>query len=162
MNEAIYDDIALEKLVRSHFGLDIDIDHVVLRDAPTGRTTRATVFVTSKRQLYVLMRGEANFTLGDVRTTIRRMGMIADGYVPPKAEPDYFERVARQKFLSVFPGRHDPTDADLRFYRLSAVYNPALVRIAEVESGVIKQFDPSDSSGWRTAAKFAYKVIKAN
>lgn len=161
MNDAIYDDIALEKLVRGHFGLDIDIERVVLPNAPTGRTTSATVFLTAKRQLYVVLSGEANFTLGDVRTIIRRMGMVADAYVPPKAEPGYFDRVAREKFLSVFPGRHNPTDADLRFYRLLAPYNPALVRIAEVESSVIRQFDPSDSSGWRTAIKFAYKVIKA-
>lgn len=161
MNDAIYDDIALEKLVRGHFGLEVGIKQVVVRDVPTGRTTFATVFLTDKQHLYTLLRGQAAVTLGDVRQTIRRMGMVADAYVPPKAEPDYFERVAREKFLSVFPGRRDPSEADLRFYRLSSPYNPALVRIAEVESSVIKQFDPADSSGWRVAAKFAYKRIKA-
>lgn len=162
MNEVIYDDLAIEKLVSARFGLGVDIKSVVARDVPTSHTTKATVFLTNKNQLYALLSGEAPFTLGDVRKVVKRMGMVADAYVPPKDEPDYFDRVAREKFRAVFPGRHDPLDTDLRFYRLLAPYNPALVRIAEVSEGVIRQYDSADSSNWRVAAKFAYKRIKTS
>ena len=160
MNSDIYDDISIEDMTRTRFGINLDIKEVIVRSVPTSHTTAATVFVTTKNQVFTLITGRAPLTLGDVRKIIRRMGMVADAYLAPKSEPDYFNRVAEEKFKAVFPGRRDPSDNDLRFYRLLAPYNPALVRIAEVSEGTIKQFDASDSSNWRTAAKFTYRRIK--
>jgi hypothetical protein len=160
MNSEIYDDIAIEETAREQFGVHFDIQQVIVRDAPTSHTTKASVFLTTKGQLYALINGRAPLTLGDVRKIVRRMGMTADAYIPPKHEPHYFDRVATEKFRDVFPGRSVVSDQDLLFYRLLAPYNPALVRIAGVDSGVIRQFDSADSSNWRVAAKFAYKRIK--
>ena len=159
MNSDIYDDLAIEAMAKDRFGLTLDIKEVVVRSVPASHTTQATVFVTTKNQVYILITGQSPMTLGDVRKVIRRMGMVADAYLAPKNEPDYFARVARDKFKAVFPGRRETSESDLRFYRLLAPYNPALVRIAEVSEGIIKQFDSTDSSGWRTAAKFAYRRI---
>lgn len=162
MNDDIYDDIAIEGIVRDEFGKSIDIKQVVAREIPTSHTTKASVFLTTKNQLYVLINGRSPLTLGDVRKLIKRMGLVAEAYVPPKHYPNYFEAVAERKFKEVFPGRSVANDGDLRFYRLLAPYNPALVLIAEVSEGVIKQFDASDSSDWRTAAKLTYRRIKAD
>ena len=160
MNSEIYDDIAIEETAREQFGKQLDIKQVIVRDVPTSHTTSATVFLTTKAQLFALVSGRAPLTLGDVRKIVRRMGMTADAYLPPKHEPHYFDKVAEEKFRDVFPGRTSVSDQDLLFYRLLAPYNPALVRISAINDGVIRQFDSADSSNWRVAAKFAYKRIK--
>lgn len=162
MNGDIYDDIAVEAMVKDRFGLSVDIKKVIARSIPTSHTTVATVFLTTKNQLYVIISGRAPMTLGDVRKVIRRMNMTADAYLAPQAQNDYFNRIAAEKFKTVFPGRQPKNESDLRFYRLLAPYNPALVRIAEIHDGVVKQFDASDSSNWRVSAKFTYKRIKTS
>lgn len=159
MNADIYDDMAIEAIAHEHFGKRFDIKQVIVRNIPTTHTTVASVFLTTKNQLYTLVHGRAPLTLGDVRKIIKRMGLEAEAYLPPAHRPHYFDDIATQKFKAVYPGRSNPTDADLRYYRLSAPYNPALVLIANVTDGVIKQFDSSDSAHWRTAAKFQYKKI---
>lgn len=162
MNADIYDDIALESIALEQFGKRLDVQTVIVRDIPTTHTTTASVFLTAKNQMYALVQGRAPLTLGDVRKLVKRMGLEAEAYLPPAHRPKYFDDIAMEKFKSVYPGRHDVSDADLRFYRLSAPYNPALVLISAVTEGTIKQFDPSDSSNWRTAAKFAYRRIRTS
>ncbi len=160
MNADIYDDMAIEAIASEHFGKRFDIEKVIVRSIPTTHTTVASVFLTSKNQLYALVHGKAPLTLGDVRKILKRMGLEAEAYLPPAHRPQYFDDIAVEKFKFVYPGRHDISDADLRYYRLSAPYNPALVLISGVTDGTIRQFDPSDSSNWRVAAKFQYKRIK--
>lgn len=159
MNPDIYDDLALEQIAHEQFGVQLDIKQVIARGVPTSHTTTATVFLTTKHQLFAYIAGRAPLNLGDIRKMVKRMGMIAEAYLPPHHEPRYFERHAEAKFRDVFPGRTVVNEQDLHFYRLLAPYNPALVRIAGIDGGVIKQFDASDSSNWRVAAKFAYKRI---
>jgi hypothetical protein len=162
MNDAIYDDIALEELAKEHFGRVVDIKQVIARDIPTSHTTKASVFLTAKNQLFVLITGRAPLTLGDVRKMVKRMGLVAEAYLPPKHEPHYFDRVAEVKFKETFPGRTVASDQDLMFYRLLVPYNPAMVQVAEISDGVIRQFDSSDSSNWRPAAKLTYRRIKTS
>lgn len=88
------------------------------------------------------------------------MGLAAELYLPPKGQPHYFDDIGRAKFAQVFPGRSNPGPADLQYYRTLAPYNPALVQIAEVKTGEIKQFDTDAKGQWRTATKFAYRRIK--
>lgn len=161
MNADIYDDMAIEAIASEHFGKRFDIQQVIVRSIPTTHTTVASVFITTKNQLYALVHGRAPLTLGDVRKIVKKMGLEAEAYLPPAHRPNYFDDIAVEKFKAVYPGRYDPSDADLRYYRLGAPYNPALVMIANVTDGTIRQFDASDSSNWRVAAKFQYKRIKA-
>ena len=160
MNEVMHDEIALEKLVHEKFGLKLVIHSMIAHDIATSHTTKASVFLTSKHQLYVLIHGRAPLTLGDARKMVKQMGLNAESYTPPAHQPHYFDDLAREKFKKIYPGRHDITEEDLRYYRLSAPYNPALVHVDSIVDGTIKQFDSNDSSGWRTAAKFQYKRIK--
>lgn len=160
MNPEIFDDMAIEAIANEHFGKRFDIEKVIVRSIPTTHTTVASVFLTSKNQLYALVHGKAPLTLGDVRKIVKRMGLEAEAYLPPAHRPNYFDDIAVEKFKGVYPGRHDISDADLRYYRLSAPYNPALVLVSGVVDGTIRQFDSSDSSNWRVAAKFQYKRIK--
>lgn len=159
MNSDIYDDIAIEKMTKDKFGLTVEIKQVVARAVPVSHTTDATVFLSMKNQLYVLIDGKARLTLGDVQKIVIRMGMKGEFFFPPKGEPDYFDRIGDEKFKEVFPGRSILTSDDTAFYRTLAPYNPALVQINEVKTGIIKKFDPDSKRGWRIAAEFSYRRI---
>ncbi len=161
MNGDIYDDVVVEEMTRDRFGVPMDISKVYARDVPAGRSAKASVFLTTKNKLYVLIAGSAPLTLGDVRKIILRMGLKAEAYCSPKGRPNYFDEIAMEKFKNVYPGRHDITESDLRFYRLMAPYNPALVSISAISLGVINEFDPNADTGWRPSVKAQYKQIKA-
>ena len=160
MKDSIYDDMALEQIAKNQFGMSLDIDHVIVRSAPVGPVSQATLFLTKKKQLLLYVTGRSRITLGDVSKIVSRMGMVAELYIPPKGQPNYFDEVGKQHFKKVFPGRQNPTHNDLRYYRTLATYNPALVQISEVRTGEIKQYDSDVSTNWRTVAKFAYRRIK--
>lgn len=160
MNSDIYDDVVLEEIAKDQFGVSFDIEKVYVRNVPAGRSANASVFLTTKNKLYAIVSGSAPLTLGDVRKIIIRMGLKATAYCSPRGQTDYFDSIALGKFKSVYPGRHDISDADLRFYRLMVPYNPALISISEITLGVINQFDPNAETGWRPSAKAQYRQIK--
>lgn len=153
------DDFALEKLAREQFGADIDVDSVIVRRVPVGGGAYATVFLTGKKQLYCYISGPARLLLSDVKKIVARMGLRAELYYPPKGRPQYFDEIARDKFRDVFPGRRDVNEEDLLFYRTLAPYCPALIQINEVRDATIYCADHDARTGWRPAAKFAYRRI---
>jgi hypothetical protein len=162
MNDDAYDDLALERDIKERFGANIDVDTVILRQAPVSRTASATVFLTSKKQLLVYVAGTSKLLLSDIKKIVARMGLKSELYFPPKGQPDYFDAVGREKFRDVFPGRSHVSDDDIVFYRTLAPYNPALVLISEVKNGEIYQFDSDARGGWRVGVKFAYRRIKTS
>ncbi len=162
MSDEIYDDIAIEQIAKSKFGLAVDIDKVIVRQIPVSHTAEATVFLTTKKQLFVYITAQSKLVLSDVKKIVTRMGLKAELFLPPKGEIDYFDAVGRTKFRQIFPARTNPSKEDLIFYRTLAPYNPALIQIHEVKDGEIKQFDTDASGGWRTAARFTYRRIKTS
>jgi hypothetical protein len=162
MSDKMYDELALERTIRSQFGVDIDVRQTIVSHVPISHTGDATLFLTTKKQLYVYVSGKSKFLLGDVKKIVSRMGLKAELYIPPKGRPHYFDEVGRAKFHDVFPGRSHVSDDDILFYRTLAPYNPALVLISEVRDGHVYQFDTDASSGWRVAVKFAYRRIKTS
>lgn len=162
MRSEIYDDMALERIAKERFGLDIDISQVVVREVEVSRTTTATLFLTKKKQLIIYINGHSRLLLSDIKKIVARMGLKAELYFPPKGQPDYFDAIGREKFREVFPGRGHIGDNDIIFYRTLAPYNPALVLISEVKNGEIYKYDSDSRSGWRVAAKFAYRRIKTS
>ena len=115
MNSDIYDDVVLEEIAKDRFGVGLDIEKVYVRNVPAGRSANASVFLTTKNKMYVIVTGSAPLTLGDVRKIVIRMGLKAEAYCAPKNKSHYFDDIAVEKFKQVYPGRHDITDADLRF-----------------------------------------------
>jgi len=162
MNSEVYDDMALEQNAKQLFGQSLEVDHVIVRQIPVGRMVQATVFLTTKKMLMVYIDGPTKLLLDDVARIIARMGLVAELYLPPKGRPNYFDDIGTEKFKSVFPGRHNPTDADLHYYRRLAPYKPALVQILEVKGGQIYQYDPDAPSDWRPSTKFAYRRIRTS
>lgn len=161
MNDSVYDDMALEQIAKTNFGIDIDIEHVIVRGVPVSRVAQATLFLTTKKQLLLYVTGTSKLLLTDVKKIVSRMGLTAELYLPPKGQPNYFDEVGRAKFKDVFPGMSNPSAQDLQYYRTLAPYNPALVQILEVKNGEVRQFDTDAKTEWRTVAKFAYRRIKA-
>ncbi len=162
MNDQMYDDFHLEKLVRAQFGVSLEVDTVIARNLPVSRTDVATLFLSDKKQLYLYIQGQSKLLLDDVKKIVSRVGLKAELYLPPKGRPQYFEEIAAAKFRMVFPGRGNVTSEDLAFYKTLAPYNPALVMINEVKNGQIYQFDADSHGGWRVKTKFAYRRIKTS
>ena len=162
MSDVTYNQLALERICKSSFGMDVEIKQLILWRTPVSRTDHATVFLTSKKQLYVYIEAQSRLLLSDVKKIVTRMGLTAELYVPPKGRPRYFDEIGRKNFNEVFPGRTHVSDADIVFYRTLAPYAPALVQISEVKNGIISQYDSDASGGWRSAAKFAYRRIRTS
>lgn len=159
MHDEITADIAVEELIKSEFGLQVDVKQMVARDIPVSHTATANVFLTPKHQLFALIQAQSVLTYGEVRKIAKRMGLEVEEYLPPGHDASYFNDIARDRFRKVFPGRHDISEDELHYYRTLVPYNPALLRVRGISGGAIKQFDSHDSSEWRVAAKFAYKQI---
>jgi hypothetical protein len=162
MIDTIFDDFALERIIKDRFGLGIEVENVIAGPIPTSHTAVATVFLTSKKQLYAYIHAKSKLDVGDVKKMLTRMGLVAELFVPPKDRPEYFDEVARDKFQMVFPGRTHVTSEDLIYYRTLVPYNPALVQIREIPNGEIRQFDTDAHGDWRVAVRFAYRRIKTS
>lgn len=161
MNDTMANELAVEAIVKDHFGLQLAVKQLVADEIPVSHTADATVFLTPKHQLFALVRARSNLTLGEVEKMAKKMGLVVAEFLPPHHDRDYFNDEGRKRFKEVFPGRRHIDEGELRYYRKLAPYNPALLRIDAVKDGVIRQFDSHDSSEWRVAARFAYKQITA-
>ena len=158
----MYDELALERVLLEGFGVDVDILQPIVVRIPISHTAEATLFLTTKKQLYLYITGKSKLLLGDIKKIVTRMGLKAELYLPPKGRPQYFDEIAGNKFREVFPGRKHHNDEDLIFYRTLVPYNPALILISEVKTGEIYQFDSDSTTNWRVAAKFAYRRIRTS
>ena len=159
MNDQLYDDVAVERQIKSQFGVNAEVDSVIARRIPVGRSTEATLFLTNKKQLFLYITGESRLFLSDVKKIVSRVGLNAEMYMPPKGQPHYFDEVGTAKFAEIFPGRKIISEQDIAFYKTLAPYSPALVLIREVKNGIIYQYDSDASGGWRPHAKFSYRRI---
>ncbi|MGE5327841.1 MAG: hypothetical protein ACM3KH_00750 [Thiobacillus sp.] len=162
MSDQVYDEIAIERLVKDKFGVNADIRQMIIHNTPVGRMVNATLFLTSKKQLYLLIVGQSKLLLGDVQKIVTRMGLKTEQYMTPKGQPNYFNEAAKSKFYEVFPGRKNISEDDLRFYRTLTPYNPALIAISEIKDGHVYRFDEDATTCWRPAAKFTYRRIKTS
>lgn len=162
MDERWLDDMALEREIKTQFGMDIEIDKLIVHGVDVDRASKASLVLTKKKQLLCYVRGHRKLLLSDVRKIVSRMGLRAELYVPPKGQPTYFDDIGKERFREVFPGRTPSQEQDIAFYRTLAPYNPALAIISEVKDGTIYQFDSDARGEWRLAAKFAYRRIKTS
>lgn len=162
MSEQMYDELAMERAIKDYFAVDADIRQAIVFRVPVSATAEATLFLNQKKQLYLYITGHSRLTLGDIKKLVSKMGLKADMYLPPKNRPQYFDEVGRYKFHEVFPGRKNISAEDIIFYKTLAPYNPALILISEVKDGHVYQYDSDSNTGWRVAAKFAYRRIKTS
>jgi hypothetical protein len=161
-DNSVYSELAVERVIKEHFGIDADIRQAILLRVPVSQTAEATLFLTSKKQLYLFISAQSKLLFKDVKKIITNMGLKPDLYLPPKGRPAYFNEVGLSKFHEVFPGRSHVTDEDLMYYKTLAPYNPALILISEVKDGVVYRFDSDAKTSWRPAVRFAYRRIRTS
>ncbi len=159
MDTRLYDDLALEEGLKTHFKLSLTIKEALLREIPVSHTMSATVFLSDKNQLYVYIGGASRTKLGDIKKIIARMGIKPLAFIPPGGDKEYFTRVAKTHFNNTFPGRRHIGDDDLQYYKTLCPYSPALVQVEEVSKGMIHQYDTDSPSGWRPALRYSYRRI---
>lgn len=159
MNDQLYDDVALERQIKEKFGVSAEVESVIARQIPVGRSVEATLFLTNKKQLFLYVDGEAPLLLSDVKKIVSRVGLNAEMYMPPKGQPLYFDEIGTAKFEEIFPGRKVTNESDVAFYKTLAPYNPALILIREVKNGIIYQYDSDAADSWRAHARFSYRRI---
>lgn len=162
MNDQMYDEVFLERQILAQFGVRLEIESTIASRFPIARTGEATLFLTDKKQLYLYITSQSKLLLADVRKIVSRAGLVADGYLPPKGDPHYFDEVGTRKFRETFPGRSTISQQDIAYYRTLAPYSPALVQIAEVKDGIVYQFDGDSTTGWRQTARFMYRRIRTS
>src|SRR5690242_6593797 len=88
MNDAILDDLAIEKSCKEHFNVNLDIAEVIARGVPVGVAARATVFVTTTKQVYTYINSQSGLVLDDVRKIVSRMQTEAEVFVPRYGEAE--------------------------------------------------------------------------
>lgn len=162
MINKIYDEIQIARVIKSRFGVNFEVSKAIFVRIPVSHTSKATLLLTTKKQLFLYIEGQSRLLVGDVKKIINHMGLVADTYISPMGRPKYFDEVARIKFAEVFPGRKHINNDDLIFYRTLVPYNPALVLISEVKDGLVYQFDSDATTNWRVATKFTYRRIKTS
>lgn len=162
MSDRIYDELTVERAIRDYFGVNADINKSIAFKIPVGPTTEATLFLTSKKQLYVYISGQSRLVLADVKKIVSKMGLKADTYLPPKNRPHYFDEVGQANFRKVFPGRKNVSAEDIIYYRTLTPYNPALVSVTEIKDGHVYQYDSDSNTKWRMAVKFSYRRIRTS
>ncbi len=151
------DDLAIESACKDQFGVSVNIGEVIVRGLSTGQSAQATVFKTSNGQLFLYIFSRGTQLLADVQKMVLRMECEAETYFPPNGEKEYFDRVAREKFKALFPGKHIVGEDDLRHYKGLAAYNPALVRLSKVK-GEIRAYDEHLKT-WRKVKDYHYSKI---
>lgn len=150
---------AIEAQIEKLFNVKLDIEQIIAEDVPVSPTSHGTVFLTRKKQLYLYIDGQSRFIFGDIKKIVTNMKFSADKFIAPGNQSDYFDSIARKKFLEVFPGRHNITEDDLRFYKTLVPYSPALILIKETIGDHIFQYDSDSNSSWRPAVRFSYRRI---
>lgn len=150
---------SLTETVLAEFGLEFKLGRVVALNLPLSRSAQATIFFNNKNQLFVYISTPARQTLGDVKKLLYRIGVVAYKFCPPVGQPNYFTDIASEHFYKTFPGRKIVSDNDLRYFKTLALYNPALVQIKSVKSGVINCFDPDAKGEWRPFVKLQYNRL---
>ncbi len=159
MSQQLLDEIHIEHFVETNFGLKLNIDTIIVNRLPVTRSNSVIVFNTDKNHFYVLFNSDMKYTLGDVQKILRKVNVVPHLFIPPIGRPNYFVDLATEKFKKTFPGRKINSEEDLRFYKTTVPYSPALVLIKEVKDGVLKCFDPDSRTGWRKIKAIKYKKI---
>ena len=135
MNNDFFDDAAIEQIAKDRFGVSLEVSTVVARRIDCGQAASATFFLSAKKQLYCYIEGSSQLTLGDIRKMAVRMGVRPEIFFPPKGQPQYFEEIARDMFVKVYPGRRDISQDDLRLRKSKTAPFIALIMMQALAGG---------------------------
>ena len=148
-----------ESLVPSVFHVYLPVTELLFDDIETGPHSYAVLFKSGHNTYALLVAEEGyNHTLGDVQRIVKNMGLEAQRFFPPGADPSYFYEEGMKHFLDVYPSLKQWKKEDVTFYQSLASYSPALVRLSSV-GGEIRRFN-ARSNAWQKAFDYTFKKIQ--
>jgi len=146
------------KLIPTVFHVHLPVSEFLFEDIETGPNSYAVLFKSGSDAYALLLTAEGDTqTLADVKSRVKRMGLEAQRFFPPGADPLYFYEEGVKHFLNVFPGRKQWAKEDITFYQSLASYNTALVRIASI-NGEVRRFNATNDS-WQKAFNYSFRKV---
>lgn len=147
-----------DELIPRLFHVYLPVHRFLFDDIEAGPDAYAVLF-QSGRDTYALIVSEegSGQTLADVRKTVKAMGLTAQRFFPPHADPEYFYTEGVAHFKAAYPGRKKWAKDDITFYQSLADYPVALVRIARIDREV-RRFN-RHSGTWQHAFEYTYRKI---
>lgn len=157
MDSNFFTDLAITETIRERFAKKIEITRMLVRDIQVGPVAHASVFRVKGGNVYILIRGSNEMTLGEIIRIVRNMGAEVDDFVPPSGVENYFDDKALEKYKAVFPGKPLGGSEELRYYRTLVPYTPALVRVARIR-GELREYEP-EARRWNVVKRLSYNKI---
>lgn len=155
-----YEAARIDNICKNYFGVNLGVTEIILDSAPSSQNSNTTLFKTANGTIYALCLSEKHLTLADVKVIIRQMGIQADSFLPPNADPDYFNRHGQRIFKSVFPAHRDGNADDISFYKTLAPYSPALVKVSKI-NGLVRKYN-TNWRQWQAALELSYQPAGLN
>lgn len=149
------------EIIPREFHVSLPAERILFDDIETGPNSYAVMF-QSKKDVYVLLVAKDGHrqTLGDVQRIVKGMGLEAERYFPPAADPRYFYREGVKHFKKLYPARKKWTTSDVRFYQSLADYGPALVRVASI-NGEVRRYNMY-SKTWQKVFDYSFRKIQVS
>ena len=102
MNDNIVDEVKLEKQIKHAFGIDLEIKQFITHNMPVSSDGIGSIFITPKHQLFLYMTFHSKVKLGDVSKVVKKLNLLVERYLPPRGKNDYFNEIAREKFVNKY------------------------------------------------------------
>lgn len=148
----------IEAYCARYFSLLVHVDEIIVNNIYSNNDTYTTVFRSQAGGLYALVVANQPTALRDIKRVVQAMGLLAEIYLPPKADSDYFSSYAKHAYEKVYPSRTPLSGSDISYYQSLAPYGPGLVRIKRV-NGEIRHHTGVLNS-WRKVLDFSYNSIR--
>lgn len=148
-----------EELIPRLFHVYLPVKRFIGDDIETGPHSYAVLF-ESGHDLYALITATDGYaqTLDDVRRAVRNMGLRAQRFFPPAADPDYFYQEGLRHFLASYPGRKKWHRREITpFYQSLAAYPVGLVRIAQSD-GEVRRYN-TRSGTWQKVLDYRFRKV---
>ncbi len=149
-----------EQTIPSVFHVHLPVKRFICDDIEVGEDSYATLF-ESGSDLYALIvssRPEGH-SLADVKRIVKQMGLQADRFFPPGADPRYFLNHGVRQYQKIYPDKKRWQPYEIDFYASQVRYSPALVRIAAIEG--LHRYSPSART-WQQVLDVTFRKVRVS
>ena len=149
-----------DHIIPEVFHVHLPVKRFVCDDVEVGRDSFATLF-ESGNDLYVLITSARpeGLTFAEVKRTIKHMGLRAERFFPPSADPRYFYNEGVRRYHQVYPHKKRWLPSEIIYYATQARYTPALVRIGAIEG--LRRYSASTGS-WQQILDVSFRKVRVS
>lgn len=98
-------------------------------------------------------------TFAEVKHVVKQMGLRADRFFPPGANPRYFFAEGVRRYQQVYPHKKRWHPSEITYYASQARYTPALVRIRAIEG--LRRYSASTGS-WQQIVDVSFRKVRVS